>query len=114
MLNSISCEKDGKKQIKKMTYCKDAFYGPFLDFTLTEYDKYIHIELGRGYAEDSKYANLTRLQMASKLLAEIAAEQPKKEIQIEIWKRMVIIPFDSDEFEIFEILSDYILKNAEF
>ena len=113
MLKCNSCIEEEKRQIREMTYYRNQFDGPFLDFTQIEYNEYIQIKLGRAYAEDSKYANLTRLQMTVKLLKDVSEEQPQKKIYLKIWGKSVTIPSNSDEFEIFEILIDFIIKNAE-
>lgn len=95
------------------TYMKERFFGPYLDFVEKEYEEKIIIEIGRTYFEDAKYSECTRLQLTAKLLYEVIQET-NKSVYISIWNSQLEICRDNDEFEIYKVLTDFILKNVTF
>lgn len=99
--------------ISNRTYIKQQFFGPYLDFIEKETEKEVTIELGRSYSEDSQYSSDTRLQLAVKLLYEVAKEHDKP-IILKIWGARLVFSNVKDEFGIHQQLSNFILKNVSF
>ena len=113
MLVTKNKEINEKNVISKRTYVKDRFFGPYLDFIEMETEEGIVIELDRNYFEDSKYANVTRLELAVKLLYEVSKENDKP-IYLKIWGTLIEIHNSEKESEIHQKLSEFILKNVSF
>ena len=113
MLETKSKTVEEQYTIYKRRYAKQQFYGPYLDFVEIESKGGISIELGRSYSEDSKYADTTRMELAVKLLYEVAKEK-KKPIYLKIWGTQLEILHTQDEAAIYNELSSFILKNVTF
>ncbi len=99
--------------VSVVTYAHVEFYGPFLDMVLTEYEEKVHVELGLSYAEDARYAKMTRMEIIVKALAELI-QQKNKKAELRIWHGSVILPVGADEADIHEIICGYICTHAEF